>query len=132
MITERRFANATASVPEARSFVLDMVNAADGIDRHAVAVMTSELATNVIRHTASAYFVVTVDRDDRNLEVSVTDRSPGNPAARSPEPSETNGRGLQLVQNLADEWGVRHSPDGTSKTVWFRLRPESGTASAES
>jgi hypothetical protein len=31
----------------------------------------------------------------------------------------TNGRGLFLVQSLADEWGYLRDPCGT--TVWFRL-----------
>ncbi len=31
----------------------------------------------------------------------------------------TDGRGLFLVQSLADEWGYLRDSDGT--TVWFRL-----------
>jgi hypothetical protein len=31
----------------------------------------------------------------------------------------TDGRGLFLVQSLADEWGFQRESDST--TVWFRL-----------
>jgi serine/threonine-protein kinase RsbW len=38
---------------------------------------------------------------------------------RHPEPSDLSGRGMALVQALADDWGVEVGPDG--KTVWFSL-----------
>jgi hypothetical protein len=44
---------------------------------------------------------------------------------RSPGPDEPTGRGLQIVNLLADEWGVeRRVRDG--KTVWLTL--SGGTA----
>jgi hypothetical protein len=36
---------------------------------------------------------------------------------RSPEPTDTSGRGLLITGALADAWGVR-KPGSTGKTVW--------------
>jgi hypothetical protein len=33
----------------------------------------------------------------------------------------TSGRGLQIVQALADQWGVRPRGHASGKTVWFTL-----------
>ena len=45
---------------------------------------------------------------------------------RAPQPNEASGRGLQIVQQLATEWGVLPSADGHGKTVivehWERGR----------
>jgi hypothetical protein len=42
---------------------------------------------------------------------------------RIPEAGEsTHGRGLVLVQSLADAWGVR--AHGVGKSVWFELDAE--------
>ena len=39
---------------------------------------------------------------------------------RSPRPEEATGRGLCIVEVLADSWGVT-THDGSGKTVWFSL-----------
>jgi hypothetical protein len=44
---------------------------------------------------------------------------PGEPALRSPRPTEPTGRGLQIVRELADHWGVIAAPNANGKTVWF-------------
>jgi anti-sigma regulatory factor (Ser/Thr protein kinase) len=80
--------------------------------------MVSELATNSIRHAGTG-FQVRVERSADEVRVEVIDRGSGVPAVRSPTPSDTSGRGLRIVENFADNWGVRSSPPG--KSVWFTL-----------
>jgi anti-sigma regulatory factor (Ser/Thr protein kinase) len=121
VIVRRQFSNDPASVREARRFVIDTLAPLDATYEQAVAVMTSELATNAIRHSGAPEFVVSVEMGETYFEVSVTDRGVGTPHVRTPGPTEPSGRGLQLVENLAGNWGIRHSDDGLAKTVWFQI-----------
>jgi hypothetical protein len=74
------------------------------------------LAGNALRHARSS-FTVSLSLTDRDLLVAVTDASRHEPVLRSPGPSSTSGRGLQLVSALSSDWGVRlvHLE---GKTVW--------------
>jgi serine/threonine-protein kinase RsbW len=80
--------------------------------------MVSELATNCIRHTNTA-FDITIVRERAEIRIEVTDRAGGTPVMRSPGPSEPTGRGLQIVDMLSKEWGVEQTSRATGKTVWF-------------
>jgi hypothetical protein len=42
------------------------------------------------------------------------------PEAPAPEPDSTSGRGLRIVDHLADDWGITATTRG--KTVWFEIR----------
>jgi len=81
--------------------------------------LTSELVTNALVHTdRDAEFTATVEPD--GLHVEVRDFTERRPVVRAPGAEEgTNGRGLVLVQSLADAWGVR--PHAEGKSVWFQL-----------
>jgi hypothetical protein len=53
------------------------------------------------------------------LRVEVHDGNSRHPTP-SPAPADaTSGRGLHLVESLAERWGVEGTPDG--KVVWFEL-----------
>ncbi|GAB2716306.1 ATP-binding protein [Streptomyces bullii] len=81
--------------------------------------LTSELVTNALVHTDHDA-VVTATVGPRGLRVEVRDFVARRPRLRGPSTDEgTNGRGLVLVQSLADAWGVR--PHGVGKAVWFEL-----------
>ena len=41
------------------------------------------------------------------------------PTVRVPTISEPSGRGLRIVRELADSYGVRPLADAPGKTVWF-------------
>lgn len=81
-----------------------------------IELLVSELATNVVRHTDDG-MEVSVCSDDRSVRVEVSDTDPGLPRARPPDAS--SGRGLHLVEQLADRWGVVGDPPG--KVVWFEV-----------
>jgi anti-sigma regulatory factor (Ser/Thr protein kinase) len=85
--------------------------------------LLSELVTNALIHTRHGA-VVTVTVAPAKLRVEVRDFV----SEQQPEPyvpnadDGTHGRGLVLVQNLADAWGVRTQALG--KLVWFELNGE--------
>ncbi len=89
----------------------------------AVAVMVSELAANAVRHSGT-HFTVTIDQSAQLIRVAVTDSGGGTPVVRAPEPIEPSGRGLQIVQALASEWGVVPNAEPPGKTVWFTVGVE--------
>jgi anti-sigma regulatory factor (Ser/Thr protein kinase) len=123
MSPQRRFPNEAASVSEARRYTLRTLDALAPQLSDAVAVMVSELAANAVRHTGS-HFTVTIDRSDDLIRVAVSDGGPGSPIVRNPEPVEPSGRGLQIVQALAADWGVVPAANPPGKTVWFTVPAE--------
>ena len=114
-------------VRRTRSFVTRTLAAAgkgDSVDSDAATLLTSELVTNAIRHTASGgpcgtVTIVIVDVPDGALiEVIDDGSSAGTPVVRS-ELMAQHGHGLYLVQQLAAQWGFLRDAGGT--TVWFHL-----------
>jgi anti-sigma regulatory factor (Ser/Thr protein kinase) len=84
--------------------------------------LTSELVTNALVHTDHDA-VLTATVGPRGLRVEVRDFVARRPRLRVPrDDDDTNGRGLLLVQSLADTWGVR--THGVGKAVWFELGAE--------
>jgi anti-sigma regulatory factor (Ser/Thr protein kinase) len=89
------------------------------VDR--LVLVTSELVTNAILH-ARTEVGLDVNVDESSIVLEVTDSSPATiPPPRVPDPEDTSGRGLFLVDVLSDAWGVR-SLDGGGKTVWIRVQ----------
>jgi anti-sigma regulatory factor (Ser/Thr protein kinase) len=93
------------------------------------ALLASELVANAIVHTGSGPTLVLAIADGV-IDVGVTDNEPRLPRAPRPpvsagsheiDPSllAEGGRGLFLVEALADEWGAATVAGG--KQVWFRL-----------
>ncbi|MGA4838869.1 ATP-binding protein [Streptomyces sp. G45] len=81
--------------------------------------LTSELVTNALVHT-DRDAVLTATVGPRGLRVEVRDFVGRRPRVRAPDVGDgTHGRGLMLVQSLADAWGVR--AHGVGKVVWFEL-----------
>jgi anti-sigma regulatory factor (Ser/Thr protein kinase) len=118
---ERAFPNTATSITSARRYTLDALGDIGRDASDAIAVMVSELVTNCVRHAATE-FVVSIERDRDRVRIAVTDRGSGIPELRSPTPRDTSGRGLRIVQALADDWGVEEAGAAHGKTVWFTLR----------
>lgn len=112
----RSFPAELASVSAARHFVRDAVEALPRNVADTVELMVSELATNSVKH-AETPFELVVEHVGSQVRVEVTDRGVGQPMPRDPTPSDPNGRGLRIVDLMADKWGVRRSDE--TKTVWF-------------
>ncbi len=114
----RRFHCQAESVAGARHFVRDILSDQARETVEAAELMASELATNCVRHAHSDFeLAIHLSRDEIRVEVS--DHGEGQPVLRSPTPREQSGRGLRIVQELAEDWGITPSPNG--KLVWFSL-----------
>ncbi len=123
MTAERAFPCEPASVTAARRFVRELLREQPRETVELAELMASELATNCVQH-AGTLFEVTVSTG-REIRVEVSDTGGGGPRRMSPTPQELSGRGLMIVESMADRWGVIEQPAG--KTVWFTLpagRPE--------
>jgi anti-sigma regulatory factor (Ser/Thr protein kinase) len=124
MRTTQSFPAESTSVGAARHFAVGALIESSAEVKEAVQLMVSELATNCIRHV-QASFELTIERHGEEIRVEVRDGASGQPAMRSPEPEDTNGRGLRIVDLLAARWGVRYGAD-RGKTVWFTLTEPPG------
>lgn len=112
-----------ASVGQARRFVrgvLDDWGLHDLIDT--VQLLTSELATNAVLHARTAFAVV-VSRTAQAVRVDVLDRSSVTPRNRQPSLTAATGRGVNMVEALAEQWGATPEAqlDGFAKGVYFTL-----------
>lgn len=87
--------------------------------------LATELITNALRHTSGQVVLTAVPlrRDGRTLRLEVTDTSSTPPRRMPSDENATSGRGLLLVEELADTWGV--TPRGTGKSVWVEICGES-------
>jgi anti-sigma regulatory factor (Ser/Thr protein kinase) len=136
MRTSRSFPAVPESTRAARRFVLQAAGDVPPALRDAIAVMAAELAMNAVQH-ARTQFEVTIDRAGATMRVEVTDSAQDRPAAGPmPPPQSLRGRGLPIVDSLADAWGVTPSPHGPGKSIWFQigipsLTPEHTAASGD-
>ncbi|MEV5987195.1 SpoIIE family protein phosphatase [Streptomyces sp. NPDC052051] len=117
-------------IAEARQMLRELLHDWSGADQIDSAVLlTSEMLANVLVHTDSDALLVAevsgaADRfGGRRMRVAVTDASDDLPHRRHPGELASSGRGLILVEMLADAWGV--DPRGEGKTIWFELAEDS-------
>ena len=82
--------------------------------------LTSELVTNAVVY-AGTPIVLVIQRSERGVRVEVHDDNPALPERRdAAEVSKQTGRGLWLVDRLADRWGALPH-HGDCKSVWFEV-----------
>jgi hypothetical protein len=62
---------------------------------------------------------LTVRIDSGSVRVEVADKSDALPEQRAFTDEAVTGRGMYLVEQLADDWGTAPAADG--KVVWFEL-----------
>ncbi|MFQ6851171.1 ATP-binding protein [Streptomyces sp. 35M1] len=88
--------------------------------------IASELATNVISHAkGTGDYFEGLRRRDGVLILEVADSYQWRmPELHKPADDETSGRGLFIVDALAERWGVRQRNPG--KTVWAHLSVGAG------
>ena len=120
-----RFPPLTSSAREARQFVATSIAGTSPVDG-LLEVLVSELASNAILHARTDFTVRVHDRTDV-LRIEVSDGSAELPTKRDFGPDAITGRGLQLVDSVADRLGVESGPAG--KTVWFELDRHGGNGS---
>ncbi|WP_142214959.1 ATP-binding protein [Streptomyces sp. SLBN-118] len=108
------------AVPEVRRALRELLGHWGEQDPKDVAeLLASELVTNALVHTDDGA-VVTASVAASTLRVEVRDFMAGLPVPHAPPAHlDTHGRGLVLVESLADAWGVQ--THGVGKVVWFEL-----------
>lgn len=85
--------------------------------------VVSELVANAVDHGRHTSFRVIVSRPTvSGVRLGVVDRSRALPVLRTGTDDRDRGRGLILVDALADEWGTEQYRWG--KQVWAELRQE--------
>jgi len=108
-----------ASARRARRFVTAALDAFGAQAPVSTAeLLVSELVTNAVVHGRSDVRV-TVEANDGTIRISVYDDSRDLPTLRVPHPFDESGRGMYLVEHLAERWGVEQSASG--KCVWVEL-----------
>ncbi|MBX6383454.1 MAG: ATP-binding protein [Microbispora sp.] len=107
-----------ASVAEARALVrreLGRWGLHELIDD--CSLIVSELTSNVVRHGGNV-FTLRLGSNGTWVYGEVYDQGEGLPRQREADIDSVGGRGLMIVDELADDWGVARSSRG-GKTVWF-------------
>ncbi len=94
----------------------------DGLERDDLTSVAVELATNAIQHTASGqsgWFTVELACHGHMAGIAVSDEGGAGAPQPSDDPMSDRGRGLVIVQALAQSWGVRG--DSRGRTVWAEV-----------
>ncbi len=86
--------------------------------------LVSELVTNAVVHTGCPAVLRLLLREPPGgaagtVRLEVADACDRPPAPRCAEGDDTNGRGLALVEGLADRWGW--NAEGVGKRIWCEL-----------
>lgn len=99
--------------------IRELLAGADRDDLIETAVLlVSEVVTNALLH-AGTPIDVAASLDEDGLRVEVGDGSLHLPVRRRYATTAGTGRGLLMLEQLVDDWGVSRHQRG--KTVWFRL-----------
>ncbi|MGP3985647.1 ATP-binding protein [Streptomyces sp. 3N207] len=106
-----------------------------GLPTETAAHVVAELAANAALHGRvpgrSFRLRVRTAEDPGALRIEVTDtrreRAPDTAPPQPPPADAESGRGLVLVEALADRWGVAHGPS-PCKTVWAEISLMPATA----
>ncbi|MGW1177242.1 ATP-binding protein [Kitasatospora sp. NPDC002543] len=116
------------SAPLARYLLRAYLSGLPSGDRYrdTAELLLCELFANAVQHSDAP--------DDRHIEVrfalvnsrlrlEVHDASSGQPSLRTVAPDDEHGRGLFLVDELAERWGCVPRPCGIGKFVWALIAP---------
>ncbi|MFG3053674.1 ATP-binding protein [Kitasatospora sp. NPDC048239] len=91
--------------------------------------LLGELFANAVQHAdtppdrlVEVRFMLVGDR----LRIEVHDAGSGRPSVRTSSPEDEGGRGLFLVDQLAERWGCCPRAGGIGKFVWVLIAPAAG------
>ncbi|WP_171990851.1 ATP-binding protein [Streptomyces sp. JHA26] len=106
--------------------------AADGQLAETLVLIVSELVTNAVVHTGCPAVLRLVlpgaVTEEATVRLEVDDASGHAPVPRCADGDATGGRGLALVDGLADRWGW--SREGAGKRIWCELDRCAGSGDA--
>lgn len=122
----RWFPGSREQIAAARRFVTNRLQECPAQTRDIAVLLTSELATNAIEHTPSGFWrtgflVLVIHTPGESVRIAVHDAGSwdNSPEVTKPDPDTERGRGLFLVDTLADQWGSYATPTG--RKTWFDI-----------
>jgi anti-sigma regulatory factor (Ser/Thr protein kinase) len=124
-MSELRLPASTESVPVARRFAREELRSSSA-DVDTVVLLVSELVTNAVLHARSDVVLTVVDQGE-TARVEVADSSPLPPRLHDFAVESATGRGMKLLDRLAQRWGAAPRQDG-GKIVWFEIGAPSEAA----
>lgn len=123
LLVSLRLPAAATAVPTARHALrAALAGRRAGMPLDTLELLLSELVTNAVRHSPTGRtFAVAVMLREGAVRIAVVDAE-----SRAPEPGDAvdlldeHGRGLLLVEAMAEEWGSYPVPEG--KVVWCDVK----------
>jgi anti-sigma regulatory factor (Ser/Thr protein kinase) len=111
------------SIQASRHVVLELLRAwGTPHDRDDAALLVTELVANVVDHVGGeAVLTLELTAAEGRLRIGVLDGSSVPPVVQELSQDRPRGRGLLMVQAIADRWGSEDHQGG--KRVWFELWP---------
>lgn len=113
---------AVEAVPDARRHVVALVRQSalpvPDDTLHTIELLAGEVIANAVLYSKAPCDVAVV-RAGARIRVEVTDTDASLPSAVKAGLDDEGGRGLLLVDTMADAWGTRLVPRG--KTTWFEV-----------
>ncbi|MFI6334677.1 ATP-binding protein [Streptomyces sp. NPDC050535] len=114
------------SAPHARQLLRAQLShwQIDGEVAEAAELLLSELITNSLRHACAPpghEIGLRLATYEGRLRVEVADADDRRPLPRRAAPGDEGGRGLTLIQALAERWGFCPRLHGPGKATWAEL-----------
>ena len=111
------------SIPTARRVVGELLTAwAAPHDRQDAELLVTELVANVVDHAGGeSVLTLEVTLSGAWLRIAVVDGSAIRPVVQQLDHHAVRGRGMQLIEAIADRWGAEDHQGG--KRVWLELSP---------
>ena len=116
----------SGSVTAARRVVRELLAVWDvPHDREDAELLVTELVANVVDHVrGEADLTLELSVSDTWLRIAVVDGSSIRPVVQELSHERPRGRGMRLVEAIADRWGAEDHEGG--KRVWFEMYPSRG------
>ncbi|MFH8383941.1 ATP-binding protein [Kitasatospora sp. NPDC018058] len=116
------------STPLARHLLRAYLAALPTGDRYCdiAELLLGELFANAVQHSdapADRLIEIRFTLINDRLRLEVHDAGSGRPALRSTTPDDEHGRGLFLINELAERWGCCPRAGGIGKFVWALVAP---------
>jgi anti-sigma regulatory factor (Ser/Thr protein kinase) len=87
----------------------------------AAVLVVSEMVTNAVVHVGGAVALeLRIERHGQEVHLALADGSSVRPLARELEDDDPHGRGIHLIEAVANRWETRDHQGG--KQVWVALR----------
>ncbi|WP_416874165.1 ATP-binding protein [Kitasatospora sp. SC0581] len=123
------------SAPLARYLLRAYLSGLPSGDRYAdtAELLLGELFANAVQHSDAPddrHIEIRIALINSRLRLEVHDAGSGLPSLHTPTACDEHGRGLFLVNKLAERWGCTSRPDGIGKFVWVLVAPAPATALA--